>query len=297
LFGPSEFRRRTNIVTAARVNRSNFTTRPLVTPDSNRVFTNNLIYLFSTGIINRRFYRDHYISRFGPTEDVPIGGMVSLTGGYEINEFTKRYYYGLDGVYSRRIKNLGYLSLHSAAGGFFNEGRWEQNAYLFDILYHSRLVSFNSWSMRFFLQNKYLIGNNRYDTEQIFLDNDNGLRGYDRFSLHGISKGLLNLETRIFTPFVPLGFSIGFKLFSDLGIIANRGEELFNSRIYQSYGAGLRISNESISRAQFDVALIYRPFTPLKQNGSFAIIFSSSISLGSRSFNFDKPSIINYGEN
>jgi hypothetical protein len=295
--GSSAFRKKTNIIAAARVNRSVYSERPYTSADSNRVFANNIMYLFSTGIINRRFYRDHYINRFGPTEDVPIGGMLSLVGGYDINEFSKRNYYGVEGILSRRISNVGYLSLHTGAGGFFDNGRWEQNTYLFDLLYHSKLISLNGWNMRMFVQNSYLIGTNRYEQEQIFLDTDNGLRGYEKFSLHGVSRGLLTLESRIFTPFEPLGFAIGFNFFSDLGIVADKGEELFQSKIYQSYGAGLKISNESISRAHFDVALVFRPFTPVKPGGSLAVIFSSNLVIGSRPFNFSKPTMIQYGEN
>jgi hypothetical protein len=296
-FGNQVFRKRSSIAVAGRVNKSVFSKRPYVSPDSNRVFTNNTLYLASTGFINRRYYRDHYINRFGPTEDVAVGGMLIFTGGYDVSEFSKRFYSGFDGVYSRRLNNIGYISLHAAAGGFFNNRRWEQNAYLFDLLYHSRLIRLNGWTMRVFTQHQYLVGNNRYEQEQVFLDTENGLRGHERFQLHGISKGLLKLEARIFTPFEPLGFAIGVKLFSDLGIIADKGEDLFNSRVYQSYGAGLRISNESISRAHFDVAVAYRPYTPANHNGSFAILFTSSLVLGHRSFNFSKPTTINYGEN
>jgi hypothetical protein len=297
IFGPSAFRRRTNITSAVRVNRSHFTRRPDVTSGTNRFFANSIVYLFSTGIINRRYYRDHYINRFGPTEDVPIGGLFSYTGGYNINEVSKRYYSSVDGIYSRRLNNIGYLSLHTSAGGFFDHGRWEQNTYLFDLLYHSKLIRLNGWQTRLFFQNKYLIGTNRFEQEQIYLDDESGLRGYDKFSLYGVSRGLVKFETRIFTPFEPLGFAIGAKIFSDFGIIADRGEELFNSRVYQSYGAGLRISNESISRAQFDIALVYRPFTPLRPDGSLAVMFTSNLVIGYRPINFSKPTIIPYGEN
>jgi outer membrane protein assembly factor BamA len=296
-FGSSGFRNRSNLMVGARANRLNFSRRPYIDLDSNRIFANNQIYLFSTGIINRRFYRDHYINRFGPTEDVPIGGMFTLTGGFENNEFTQRYYTGIDGIYSRRINNLGYFSIQTSIGGFYQERSWEQNAYLFDLLYHSRLISLNDWAVRLFLQNSYLIGNNRFDQEQIYLDNETGLRGYDRFSLQGVSRGLLKMEARFFSPYEPLGFAIGGIIFSDFGLIADRGEQLFNRKLYQSYGTGLRISNESITSAQFEIAVAYRTYSPDRRHGSFAVLFSSSMILGSRSFNFTKPSIINYGEN
>jgi len=295
-FGPSVFRSKTNLIVAGRINRSNFSERPIVSPDSNQLFTNNVTYYLSSGIINRRYYRDNYIQRFGPTEDIPIGGMLGYTWGYEVNEFSDRYYSGVEGVYSRRIPELGYFSLYTAAGGYFRKGRWQQNVYHFDVLYHSKLYEKNEWKWRFFAQNAYVIGTNRYDREQVFLDTENGLRGYDRFSINGVSKGLLKLEGRLFVPFRPLGFAIGINLFSDFGTAAVKGEELFNSTIYQSYGAGLRITNESITKASFDIAFAFMPFTPDKKKGSFAVLFTGSLVLGSRNFNFSKPTVIKYGE-
>jgi hypothetical protein len=297
LFGSSVFRKKTNIIVSAGMARINFSSRPYVSVDSNRVFTNNIRYLFTTGILNRRYYREHYLQRFGPTEDIPIGGMLAFTGGPEINEFSRRFYSGVEGVYSRRFSNIGYLSLYTSAGGFNNNGSWEQNVFNFDLLYHSSLYEKNDWRWRFFARNVYIIGNNRLEQEQLFLDNDTGLRGYERFSLHGISSGLLKTEFRYFTPFKPLGFAIGGSVFSDFGVIADNGERLYNSKLYQSYGAGLRIANESISTAQFDVAIVFRPFTPGNSKGSFALLFSSSMIMGSRNFNFLKPSTIKYGEN
>jgi hypothetical protein len=297
MFGPSVFRKRTNIIFSAGISGSDFSNRPVVSSDSNRVFTNNFMYLLTTGIINRRFYRDHYLQRFGPSEDVPVGGMFAITGGYDINEFNKRLYSGVEGVFSRRIPSFGYLSLYAAAGGFYFKETWQQNVYTIDLLYHSKLYMKGNWKWRFLARNNFLIGDNRFEQEQVFLDNDNGFRGYDRFILHGVSRGLLKLEGRLFSPFSPLGFSLGANFFTDIGIIADQGEHLFNSRIYKSFGAGLKIANESISEAQFDVALVYIPFTPMKKTGSFTVLFSSSLILGTRNFNFSKPSVIKYGEN
>jgi hypothetical protein len=296
-FGPSVFRSRTNIILSAGITRSKYYSRPYVSVDSNRIFSNNLTYLFSTGIINRRFYRDHFVQRFGPTEDIPIGGMINYTGGIEVNEFSERYYSGIEGVFSRRIQDFGYLSVYSAIGGYYRKSIWEQNVFNLDLLYHSRLFEDNNWKWRFFGRNSYVIGTNRYDNEQVYLDTENGLRGHDQFALRGISKALFNFEARVFSPFQPLGFSIGVNFFSDFGFIADKGEKIYNSKIYQSYGTGLRFTNESISQAQFEVAVVFMPYTPAVSKGTFGILFSSTLISGSRLFNFLKPTVIRYGEN
>ena len=181
------------------------------------------------------------------------------------------------------------------AGGFRNDIHWEQNVINFNLLYHSKLFQSNDWKFRFFFQNDFLFGFNRFEGEQIYIDTETGLRGLtDGDKIPGIERNILNLETRIFSPYSPLGFVLGASIFADFGLIGEKNKNLINSRLYQGYGFGIRTKNESIARTNFSILLVYNPYIPSTQSGAFSVLFMTNVIIGSLQFNFEKPSVINY---
>ncbi len=296
-FGPEIFRKKSRLITSLRISRTRFPSRPEVSETENRLYENQTLYLANFGFINRRYFKDHYINNFGKTEDIEVGGILSLTLGSDVREFKDRWYLGLMGVYSKSIPPVGYFSGKFELGGFKNVSKWEQNTLNFNLVYHSPLDMYIKYKVRHFLQFDYLLGFNRFKGEQIFLNTLSGLRGIDGYELNGTKRAVLNLESRFFTGLSPLGFVIGGILFSDLGMISGGDQSITNSKVYQSYGIGLRTSNESFAGASFEVSLVYNPFDFNDSSGAFKILFSGTFVLGSRNFAFAEPSIINFGEN
>ena len=294
-FGSANFKNTTRIITAARISRTNHSSRPEVSADSNRLFENKTIYLFSSGIITRNFYKDKYIEEFGTTEDIPTGGILSITTGEDDRELGNRWYLGSSAIYSEHIQNFGYVSGKLEVSGFKNGTNWEQNVINFNLLYHSRLYNKDDWKLRFFIQNDYLFGFNRFEGEQIYITSETGLRGVNNGDkLHGTKSNILNLEARIFSPYSPLGFVLGANVFADFGLVAEKEVNLINSQLYQAYGFGIRTKNESITRTNFSISLVYNPYLPSKNSGAFSVLFMTNIIIGFRQFNFEKPSVINY---
>jgi hypothetical protein len=293
-FGPDIFREKSNIIFAGRIAHKDFSERPLVTPISNRLFENSTLYLLSAGLVNQRYYRDNYIDKFGTTEDVLIGGLVTFTGGREVRELQDRWYGGINGVISRRIQNLGYLSLKLDWGGFRKINRWEQNVFNLDFIFHSPLFRSERWRYRVFFHSSFLLGYNRFEGEQLFLDTESGLRGIPRFALPGTKRITLNFETRIFSPWEVLGFVVGGIVFTDFGLVTNRTIKISDTKLYQGYGFGLRTRNESIAGAQFEFSVVYNPVLPLNYSNNISFIFKGSFVIGSRSFGFNKPSVISF---
>ena len=296
-FGPPALRNKSRIIVSGGITRESHPERPEVSPFSNRIFENSTINLLNFGIINRRYYKDKYIDGFGITEDIPVGGILSMTGGYEDRELSNRWYSGMELIYSRRFERTGYFSGRFGTGGFRNINRWEQNIYNFNLIYHSTLFSRKDWKYRFFAEADFSFGFNRLNGEQIFLSTSSGLRGIEKLTLGGTRRAVLNLETRIFSPFSILGFVLGGNLFTDFGMITSRNENLFRSRFYQAYGIGIRTKNESIVTAKFDISLVFNPFNPGNNGARFTVLFSGSVALGFRNFGFTKPSVEDFGNN
>ncbi len=283
-----------SFIISGRYFRKHYRIRPLTTPDSNKIFENHRLYLVSLGAINRKFYKAYYVSEFGVTEDIPVGGMMALTTGSDSREFYNRWYYGMRLVYSAQFNHAGYFSGNFEVGGFKFADKWEQNTIKFDFIYHSPLVFRDGWKARFFVQNNYILGFNRFNGEQIYLDRTSGMPGYNEFSIAGVKRNVLNLEMRLFTPYDILGFVIGGIAFADYALISGANQNLLSSRVYQGYGFGLRTQNQSISKTNFELALVYNPYNPVSGSGKTEIIFSAAFVLGSRNFNFDEPVTVNF---
>ncbi len=164
------------------------------------------------------------------------------------------------------------------------------------MIYHSPLVFKDGWKARFFVQNNYILGFNRFEGEQIYLNRSAGMPGFNEFSIAGVKRNVLDLEMRLFTPYNILGFVIGGIAFADYALISGENQNLLSSRVYQGYGFGLRTQNQSISKTNFELALVYNPYNPGSGKGKTEIIFSAAFVLGSRNFNFGEPATIDFSE-
>lgn len=295
-FGPSYLTRNSKIVTSFRIANKGFAQRPQVTSTSNRLFEKGILFLAGIGVINQRFYKDTFIKSFGITEDVPVGGILQFTGGYEKGEFFGRHYLSGEGIFSRRIQDFGYISARLGIGGFRNANKWEQNLINFNIIYHTSLFKKGNWVIRGFVQNDLTLGYNRFMGENLHLHTETGLRGINKYFLYGTKREVLNLEARVIYPYHFYGFVFGASAFADFGLIGNKERSLLSNRLYQGYGVSLRTRNESIARADLEVAFVYNPSQPEAGKSRFSIIFKTSVVLGIRDFLIGKPTILQFGD-
>ncbi|MGB8320056.1 MAG: hypothetical protein WCE54_18125 [Ignavibacteriaceae bacterium] len=296
-FLSSDLKRNTEAFLSARTLHVDYPERPVNSIISGRLFNSFTQYLFGTGILRKQYYEDNYVDGFGITEDIPVGGMLSLILGKDIGALSSRWYTGIEAIYSRRLTGIGYSSLDLKLGGFKNMRNWEQNLLNFNFIYHSILFKKEKWKYRYFLQADLLYGFNRLQGEQIYLNSENNIRGLDNILLYGTKRITLNLEARIFSPFSPLGFVLGGIIFSDFGLISNAEVNLSNSKLYQSYGIGIRTRNQSITNTNFSISLAYIPINNRTTGGTFKIIFNTTFVLGSRDFGLSAPSIFQFGNN
>jgi hypothetical protein len=292
---PEDGSANTNLIVAGRLSGLNYSERPF-DPVDYRIFENSTIYLAGAGIISRSFYKDRFVEGFGITEDIPLGYAVTIAAGFEKRELSDRWYFGFESIHSTFIQTRGYLSGRFGFGVFRNINTWEQTTYNLNIIYHSLLFENDNWKYRFFSNFDVLLGYKRISGEEIHLSSHSGLRGIDMLLVRGTKRTVLNLETRIFSPYELLGFIIGGIAFTDFGLIAKPTRSFFSSRFYQAYGFGLRIRNESIVTATFGLSLAFNPYNPRNNGARFTVLFSTSISLGIRQIGYSKPFIEGFGD-
>lgn len=282
------FKRNSNIFTSARVFTQNFLERPY-NPFQYRIFENSTIFLFGAGIITRSFYKDRFVEDFGVTEDIPIGGSISISTGPEERELNRRWYLGFETFYSDWIENYGYLSGRLGFGSFNNNNFWEQNTFNLNMIYHTYLYRWKIWTYRLFARYDLLLGTNRLSGEKTYLYSRTGMRGVDNSIPEGTKRMTLNLEARVFSPYELLGFVIGGIAFTDFGLLADNEKSFFSSRFYQAYGAGFRVKNESIINAVFELVFIFNPYLPDKKGAGFSVLLSTNFNIGIREIGFSKP--------
>ena len=78
----TEFGRSTKLISAVRFNRIRYLEKPPEEVDTLKYYTSENFYLAGIGISARLYVQDKYIFKFGITEDVPVGRVMKLTGGY-----------------------------------------------------------------------------------------------------------------------------------------------------------------------------------------------------------------------
>jgi hypothetical protein len=292
--GSEDFRERTRLVLAGRIINNNFTERPTVSADTNQLFWDRFLSLVSVGISNRKYFRDVLIYGFGRTEDVPYGGMLSLTGGMESNEFGRRMYAGIKASRGKYYPNFGYLVGSVDAGSFVDNKRWQEGVLRVETNYFSRLFMLKTWRVRQFVNVRFTKGIGRFDTEFIDISNTNGIRGIGSLALRGTKSIVLNLETVFFTPINLLGFQIASFTYADLGMITPANINLFSGQLFQGYGLGFRLRNENLTFNTFQFRLGYYPNIP-NNNAVFRTQFSGIPSLRLNDFDIRAPEVVNFG--
>lgn len=289
-FGDLNFRQKSQLVASASFSSLSFRQRPEVASHLMQKYHNSNLVLASLGFVYRDYYQDYFLNRFGVTEDVPIGILCSALAGIEMFEFDQRYYFGLNVGAAERQLSLGYVSAGLALGGFYTNRSWEQGTIKNVIRYHTPLFRMNDWSFRVFARWYALLGVNRFPGELLFLDDQCGMRGFTNSRLVGTKRALLTIDANIFSPYRIFGFILAGNLFADFGSIGYSWRELKHNPVYQTFGIGLRVRNESLSMNTAQIALTFSPNMP-GGKGSFGILFTSNL-FEFDNFSFSRPEVL-----
>jgi len=282
------------IVVAARVLRTVFTARP--SPD----------YASSTGLLGtlgysvRRYYKDRYLFGFGRTEDVPTGTLISLTGGYEVNDNVQRRYLGARVAAAGFSLRHGYLYGGVELGSFqrLDGGRaWEQGLLSTEATYFTRLYHVGNWQYRHFLSSRGTIGLNRRPGETLLgIENERGLRGFTPGQpIQATSRLVVNYETTLYTPLSLLGFRLAGIAFIDAAWVSTQsgGGTPFTGSPYTGFGVGLRFRNEFTALRTFQLLFGFYPRGLITPNGT-RLFESARETVTFNDFGLGAPGVGNY---
>lgn len=289
-FGSEQTRGR--IVVAGRITRYTFSERPAIRPDTNQLYQNSRLTLFSLGYSQRRYVRDVLIYGFGRTEDVPYGNLLAFIGGVDYAELGPRSYAGLNFSRGQYYRKLGYLYVNMGVGSYYQAGAAQQGLLSVETNYFSPLLK-NKWgNMRHFLNFRLTQGIDRFNNEYLKLGGSDQL-GVNNDALIGTKRLLVSYQNVLFSKVNFIGFRIAFITFANLGMVSFPERSLLRSSLYQGYGFGFRLRNENLTFNSFQIRLAYYPNLP---NNPQAIryAFEGVPTVRFRDFDISAPQIVQY---
>ncbi len=247
--------KRTNFIFSTRLNTRDFIEQPFVSKDSNSFFHDKTLVLSSVSLIRRNFLKSLRIRGFGKTEDVPVGGAVSLLFGQEINQFTDRTYLELKGTWGRYFTAFGYLNLSLAAGSFFKNKIGEDGLVSLSSIYFSDLMKIRRMQARQFIYFTYTKGFNRVLDRTISIDGK--WEGLNNLPPLGDHRMIIGFETIYFMPWYAYGFQFALFHRVDLNFLSTRTALLKKTALFPSIQVGVQMLNENLVLPRFSLDLTY----------------------------------------
>jgi hypothetical protein len=289
--GNSEYSRTTRFISAARFIRVRFSEKPPETIDTLRFYSDENFYLASIGVTTRLYVTDKYIFKFGITEDVPIGKVIGLTGGYQEKNSLERFYVGAR-FSSGNYYSWGYLSSNIEFGTFLRSVQAEQGVFRAGANYFTNLIEIGQWKFRQFVKPQFIAGINRIDYDSLTINNEYGLRGFYSPKLSGSSRLLFTSQTQFYAPGDFIGFHFGPYLNFSLGMLGNATKGFRDSKVYSQIGLGILIKNDNLVMNAFQISISFYPVIPGKGNNILKLNSFQTTDFGLRDFEIGKPATV-----
>jgi hypothetical protein len=291
--GSTEEELATNLIFALRYLRIRYYEKPTYISDPLRIYSSEDFYLASTGISTRKYVQDTYIFKYGTIEDVPVGKVLELTGGYQLRTNSWRPYLGVRFSIGNYLQ-WGYLSTNIDFGTFFRASHPEQGAITAGVNYFTGLFEVGNWKFRQFVKPQITIGLNRFSYDTLTINDGYGLNGFNSPALSGTNRLLLTLQTQSYSPWNLAGFHFGPFLVCSLGMLGDSKTGFKNSRVYSQLAFGVLIKNENLIFSTFQISISFFPLIPGRGYNIFKMNSFSSGDFGFRDFEIGKPVPVRY---
>ena len=303
--GNTERERTSNLIFSARSLFVQYEESPTIEYDKDNFYSGETFYLGGIGITSRQFVEDNYLFYYGIIEDVPVGKIYGITGGYQRKNHQERLYIGARASFGNYFK-WGYLSTNFEYGTFFLGSKTEQSAFSFQANYFTNLVEIGKWKMRQFIKPQIIIGVNRLESvgDQLTINestifqgvngagiqgsNSAGIRGFDS-AMHGTEKFVLSLQTQFYSPRNIVGFRINPFFNFSAAILGNENIGLTQSKLYSSFGVGVLINNDYLVFRSFQLSFSFYPTIPGQGKNIFKTNSFETSDFGFQEFDIGKP--------
>jgi hypothetical protein len=291
--GNTEKDRTTNLISAGRFMRIRYLDKPVELLDTLHVYSNDDFYLANVGVSTRKYVQDKYIFKFGITEDVPIGKVYSVTGGYLEKNGIGQLYLGARVSFGNYYP-WGYLTSNFEYGSFFHDSKAEKGVLTAGVNYFTGLIEIGKWKFRQFVKSQVIIGLKRLSYESITLNDGVGIDGFNSSGLSGTSRILFRLQTQSYAPWNFIGFRFGPYLICSLGMVGDAATGFKNSTMYSQIGLGVLIKNDYLIVNTFEISIAFYPIIPGIGRDIYKVNSFKTTDFGFRDFEIGKPAPVVY---
>jgi len=281
------------LILGARFTNNDVWNHPFILPESYHQLQKYNMLLGSAALSSQKFYKTSLIYGYGRTEDVPYGGILTLTAGKENSEFKQRIYAGARISFGQSIKSLGYFYTTAGAATFFNEGITEQGLLLFRTTFISNLLYAGRYRIRNFVKADYTRGFDRYLDEDLTFNREDGFTGFRNDSVGGRQRLAVNLESVLFSPVNLYGFRFAFFGFADMGFLFGTNEFARQGEILSSIGLGIRVRNDNLVFNTLQVRIGYFPHLPDYSRVNYILVSGEQL-LRPENFEPGPPTLLPY---
>jgi len=283
----------TNLIFAIRYLRIRYNEKPSTIIDPLNIYSNQDFYLAGIGVSTRKYVQDTYIFKYGTIEDVPVGKVIELTGGYQIRNNLKRPYLGMRfsiGNYNE----WGYISTNIDFGTFITSSHSQQGVIIMGINYFTGLFEIGKWKFRQFVKPQITVGINRFSYDSLTINDGYGLKGFNSPTLSGTHRVLLTVQTQTYSPWNLAGFHFGPFLECSIGMLGDSFSGFKNQTIYSQIGFGVLIKNENLVFNTFQISISFFPSIPGNGHNIFKTNSFSTTDFGFRDFEIGEPAPVLY---
>jgi len=286
--GNTIYERTTNLITTARFLRVRYMGKPSALDNPIPQYSNENFYLTGIGISTRKYVQEKYVYKYGITEDVPVGKVYGLTGGYQVKDNVDRLFLGAR-ISAGNYFPWGYLSYNFEYGTFFHASKAEQGIFTTDANYFTDLMEIGNWKIRQFVKPELTIGINRFTYDSLTINDGFGLDGFKSTKLSGTSRLLLSFQTQVYAPWNFIGFRFGPFLNFTLGVLGNADTGFKSKRLYSQIGLGILIKNENLIINTFQFSISFYPQIPGDGYNIFKTNSFKTTDFGFSDFEIGKP--------
>jgi hypothetical protein len=292
--GNSENDRVTNLIVSGRFLNVDYTESPTIDYDPIDFYSSEHFFLSGIGISMRKYVEDKYIFKTGVAEDVPIGKIVGITGGYQYKNNVGRLYLGARVSFGNYFE-WGFLSTNFEFGTFFDKSTTTQTAFSFQAEYFTNLIDIGKWKLRQFIKPQIIIGINRQNSigDQLIINEENGIQGF-KSAVYGNQKMILTFQTQAYSTWNLLGFRLNPYFNYTIAMLGNEETGLRNSQTFSKIGIGFLITNDYLVFRTFQISLAYYPTIPGSGTNILKTNSFDSSDFGFQDFGLDKPRTVIY---
>lgn len=291
----TENSRVTNLIVSSRFSNIDYLKSPTIEFDPIDFYSSEHFFLSGIGISTRKFVQDKYIFKNGIIEDVPIGKIYGITGGYQFKNDVGRFYLGGQVSFGNYFK-WGFLSFNFELGTFFNKSVTDQTTFTFQANYFTNLINIGKWKVRQFVKPQLIIGINRQNSigDQLSINEDYGIQGF-RSAIYGNQKAMLTFQTQTYSPWNVFGFRLNPYFNYTVALLGDDEKGLYwRSKTYSKIGIGLQITNDYLVFRTFQISLAYYPSIPGNGNNVLKTNTFETSDFGFQDFSLDKPRTVIY---